>query len=313
MKRPDRYQGFEFAHDIQPVEQGRSTGFPPVLDGEGELGRPEQQRANRREELIAASVQQIDPKAQSSRLLGGRNTVSGKRRAQPEQQRGFEALGLDPSQEFCEKGQVACRKIRGTHHLQHPLPQPGRQDHLRGERSDEGGGAEDARKPAAQRHHRSGGHRTDTPAPRSARQELRSLAPPLQGLGMETGFDLGAEQRQVFSQFDPSPQLGDRRLTLANLVRGCGFEQPTGQRILARLGTRLAQKFEDRAHAKEIEIARMYVFAVSIALARLTGPGPGPLHSRQSSFMEDDAPIRPLPSTNHPIVHEQKRDETPGR
>jgi hypothetical protein len=130
---------------------------------------------------------------------------------------------------------------------------------------------------------------------------------------MQTRFDLPAEQRQVFPQADPTPQLGDRRLTLANLVRWRGFQQPTGQRILARLGTRLAQQFEDRAYAEEIEIARMNVFAVSIALARLTGPRPGPVQSRQSSLMEDDATIRPFPSADHPIVHEQKRNEAPGR
>ena len=117
------------------------------------------------------------------------------------------------------------------------------------------------------------------------------------------------QQRQILSQIEHGPKFCHGRLSGADLGgRRAGLE-PVGQGVLARASSRRAEQFKQRARAEQIDVRRVGMPLVEEATAGLALAFPFVGQTLLSGGVVGDRTPRPLPGTQHDIMHEQQGDE----
>ena len=90
-----RAQGLELPDGREPRPDGGAVPGPPGLDGERAVHAPHGQQRERREELVAPRVEQVDPDAQRAAPPRGTPAVGDQVRVEPVEQRAPERLALE--------------------------------------------------------------------------------------------------------------------------------------------------------------------------------------------------------------------------
>ena len=95
-----RTQRLELRRRRDPAREPRAAAEAPAFEGAGDVGAPEQQRGDRREELIRALVPAIDQAAKTRELLRRHTARRHEGSRERDEQRRLEALALEAG-EYC--------------------------------------------------------------------------------------------------------------------------------------------------------------------------------------------------------------------
>src|SRR5579863_1158102 len=88
-------EGFEGTGGVEPWRDVRGVDGAPTLDGDGDVGLPEQKNGDGGEELVARPIETLDEAAEARDANGGGDAVGfdgGLERGEP---RGLERRGFD--------------------------------------------------------------------------------------------------------------------------------------------------------------------------------------------------------------------------
>ena len=137
----ERRQRFVLGDDREPVRDGRSAPCPPALDGKGELRPEQQQRRNRREDLVVPRAQDLDQPREPANLLAGRMP----RRMQPgperDEERAFDRLALEPLDQRRQHAELLLALLDAVRHVMRRVPKAKASSALDDERRHEPGPA----------------------------------------------------------------------------------------------------------------------------------------------------------------------------
>src|SRR5205807_346954 len=100
-----------------------------------------------------------------------------------------------------------------------------------------------------------------------------------------------------------------RLLAGVNLLRGGRGEQPAGEQVLSGTCTGGAEQFEKRTLAEEIEVGRVWVVGIKVALARLSGAGPAVLQAGEATHIKLGSPSSSLAGAGNAVVEHQENYE----
>ncbi len=158
------------------------------------------------------------------------------------------------------------------------------------------------------------------PNPSAAQRGQRAVnrgalrSPSGQGVEIDAGRHVAAQQSQILTQIEKRTQFGDGGLTRADLLRRRRMQQPRSQRVLAGARARRAEQLEQGTRAEQIEIARIRVSIVVEARTVLAAPPPVVAQTRQTIFVKGDGPQRSVPSASDSfVVKQQNRVQQNGR
>ena len=120
----------------QRTTLGAARGVP-CIDRERQLRGPQQQRRERREELVLSRIEQMDEPVQARDLHRRRHALGIERRAQVCEVRRRKAFALQPCQELCEETEVAAWALHGVHDAHDATAQGDAEHGLRCEHGDD--------------------------------------------------------------------------------------------------------------------------------------------------------------------------------
>ncbi len=93
-------------------------------------------------------------------------------------------------------------------------------------------------------------------------------------------------QRELLAQIETRRKLADRLLALRNLRRRSRMQQPSGERVLSGCAGGLRDQLIEAAVAEDVEIARVEMFGIEKALARVALSGPLVVQPREAAAIE---------------------------
>ena len=189
--------------------------------GQGELGRPEQERRERGEELVLAGVEQVQEPGQPRDPPRGRLALGLERLAEPRQRRrrgtaraSSRASRPESRTRSCARRSIACEDAAD------PRPSAGRRtpNSTRITRKNGIGPTSVAAQATSDGdgQHREHGRRDDRGRDR---EDPAAAAPGGERLGVDPLADVGPEQVEVFAEVEPRAQLVDGRLPVADRRR----------------------------------------------------------------------------------------------
>ena len=108
----------------------------------------------------------------------------------------------------------------------------------------------------------------------AALEQRRGFAPGGERSGIDAGFGGFADHGEVLAEIEAGAQFLDRQLADAHGLGRGGRQQPAGECLLADVGAGAAEKLEEGALAKKVEVFGVGMCGVEVALAGLAGSRP---------------------------------------
>ncbi len=151
-------------------------------------------------------------------------------------------------------------------------------------------------------------------------EQRRRLSPLGEMRGVEPAGDFFADEREALAKIDPRPELFDRGLPRADLLRGGRLQQPVGDRSLASGQPRLRDQLEERAGAKEVEVRGVDVIGGQVGLPGDAGARPAIFKPRDAAVVEAHGAPRSNAPGQQPVVNDgddaeedDRNGQPPGR
>src|SRR5690606_12602191 len=122
-----------------------------------------------------------------------------------------------------------------------------------------------------------------------------------------------AEYRQFLPKIEPVRQLGDRFLSLRDLLPGSGPGQPLGESLLSGPGAGQTQQLEQRAGTEDIQIKGVQVPFFQVGLPGGSPAHPGPVQTTKGLLVMSQRPLKGFLAPLQSLVIHDKADKCPRR
>src|SRR5581483_9007561 len=254
------------AGGVEPARDVGARARAPRVDGQRELWRPEEEEADRQEELVLDGEEQVDQAAEardlprrvrpplvggtSSRACGGLTAGGREAGLQLGEARARERLALETREDQRQRREIVARPLDGGEQARDAGAHAAVQN--KDQRGGRGGGpvAEADRPPGDRADGEQRDRRRDETKPGGGRAALG--APRGDPFRIERRARTLAEDGQLLAQIDARAQLLDGGLPRADHVGRGGRAQPVGQLLFAAARARRAEQLEQRAGAEQI-------------------------------------------------------------
>ena len=319
-----RAQRFDFAHRGEPAPNRRARFAPPILHCECQVGGPEQERLGHAHHDVVARIQVLDQPAEPGHAPGRRTAGRVERLPQCGQQGRVKALVFQPDQRLREQPQFVRRFFHRRDHgsrflpetiKKRPVDEERNQEEIaqqRGETLRQPQNPQVARVEGEESRQAEQSQRGQRPRPglrESRGEQRRRFAPGSQRHGIDAGAGLFRQDGQLFAQIHARPQLLHRPLPREHRGGSGGSEQPSRQRVFPNVSSRRGDQLEERTFPEQVEIPRVRMGRIQVAVAGLSGSSPAPVETRQPALEEPRRAPPPFQHAQDPLMPHRQGDE----